>query len=350
MNRIYPILLSAIVLLIGVACSKAEHESPPIEEPTVICFGSTAATTSTEGRASTLIESTDQAAFRARPFAVYGDWIADQTSGGRYEIFRNQQVIYDGAGDSPSGWNYTPPQRWQSFGEYEFRAFWPATATVMGTATAQTLALEYSMISSEEDLMVAYTRCVAGNNGQPVDLRFHHTLAAVCVKFKKGASPLNYRIKNLYFTSLYYIGALPYDAIESDPDLSSSWVLPGSRSYVDPVDVLLSERIREWSGERAITSSEADFTAHYDLMLPQSLLVTGSTPKPAITFTLEVDWDTANPDVVTTTVALPTETVNRWEAGKRYTYLVTAQPDKVDIEVRTSKWDEVDVTGDDIIF
>lgn len=356
MNRIYTIPLLAIAVLIATACGKAESEPPaPAEpatpaEPTAICFGSASSADASKGRAATLIGATDQAEFRAKPFAVYGDWIYDVAADERLEIFHNQQVIYNQAGDSPSGWNYTPPKRWQMLGEYDFRAFWPATATVMGTATARTLALEYSMISSEEDLMVAYTHCVAGNEGKPVELRFHHTLAAVCVKFKSGTTDLNYRIKNLYFTSLYYIGALPYDATESDPDLSSAWVLPGVRSYVDTQNFALSERIREWSGERAITASEEGFEAHYDLMLPQTLLVTGDTPRPAITFTLEVDWDTAQPDVVTTTIPLPTDVVDRWEAGKRYTYLVTAKPDKVDIEVRTTPWDEVDATGDDIIF
>lgn len=338
------------MLLIATACDKAEHPLPEPEAPAVICFGSAHRTTHSEARASTLIEATNQAAFRAKPFAVYGDWIFDVETDSRYEIFRNQQVIYGSEGKSPSGWNYTPPQHWQPMGEYDFRAYWPATATVMGTATARTLALEYSMLSSEEDLMVAYAHCKAGNDGLPVELRFHHTLAAVCVKFRCSTTSLNYRIKNLYFTSLYYIGALPYDATSANPDLSSAWVLPGSRSYVDTQNFHLSERVREWSGERIVTQAADEFEAHYDLMLPQSLVVAGATPQPAITFTLEVDWNTGSPDVVTTTVPLPTEVVNRWEAGKRYTYLVTAQPDKVDIEVRTTEWDPVDVTADDIIF
>ena len=39
-----------------------------------------------------------------------------------------------------------------------------------------------------------------------------------------------------------------------------------------------------------------------------------------------------------------------WRAGKKYIYVITVQPDKFDIEVRTTEWDEVDASVGDIEF
>lgn len=355
MNRIYTIPLLAIVLLIAVACGEAPSSSPEPDRPQLICFGSIPETANPAVRAATLIEKTDQAAFRAQPFAVYGDWISDVAADTRHEVFRNQQVSYGSAGDSPSGWNYDPPQAWQPIGEYDFRAYWPASATVMGTATARTLALEYSMRTMNEDLMVAYTHCVAGNNGQAVALRFHHTLAAVAVKFRTLNAGLRCRVKNFYFTSLNQIGAFPYDATDSDADLTNRWLYAdGARSTVDRTDISRSERVREWSDAagRELTTSADDYPEEFDLFLPQSLVVDAATPPPSLTFTVEIDWNTT--DTVTTTLQLPTTDSEGnemvWCAGKRYIYVITVEADHFDIEVKTCEWDEVDALVGDIRF
>jgi hypothetical protein len=39
-----------------------------------------------------------------------------------------------------------------------------------------------------------------------------------------------------------------------------------------------------------------------------------------------------------------------WQAGKKYIYVITVQPDKFDIEVRTTDWDEVDASVGDIVM
>lgn len=350
------ILVSLLATLYLGGCSSSSEEeqptpSPQPNAPQTIAFGTAQRV---KGRAATLIGATDQEPFRDQPLAVYGDWIYNE-AGDRREVFHNVAVSYSGTPPSPSGWNYDPVQYWQPGGSYEFRAYWPAVAPVLGTATARTLALEYSMLTRNEDLMVAFTQCPTGNNGQPVPLQFHHTLAAVAVKFCSVNSECEYRLKNLFFTSLNYIGALAFDSTDSEPDVTNDWVYTeGSRSYVDPTNIFNSERLREWSSDqgRLIPASIEEYPEEFDLFLPQSLVVGEGIAKPSITFTIDVIWSTT--DTISMTIELPTTDSSGnemvWRAGRKYIYLITVQPDLFDVEVRTTEWDEVNGSVGDIVI
>ena len=302
-------------------------------------------------RAATLIGGSDTDAFRAQPFSVYGDWIRD--NGDRSEVFHDVEVSYTTDAKAPTGWIYDPIQHWQMDGRYEFRAYWPASSVVLGTATARTLALEYNMLQRNDDMMVAYVGCPTKNNGKPVELNFHHTLSAVTVKFQAPGAECEYRLKHLFFTSLNYIGALPYDMTDTTPDVTEKWVY-GARSYVNPDDIMASERLREWSSSegRVIPESADNYPEEFDLFLPQPLSVAQGIAAPSITFTLDVKWATT--DTITMTVALPTKNSAGedmvWRAGRKYIYVVTVQPDKFDVQVRTTDWDEVNASVGDLVF
>lgn len=304
-------------------------------------------------RASTLIGGANEEAFRNEPFAVYGDWILD---GSRTEVFRDTRVSYSTDPKFPTGWGYDPVKTWQVSGEYDFRAYWPASANVMGTASAQNLALEYNMLLENHDMMVAWLHCPTRNGGNPVDLNFHHTLAAVAVKFQSPDTEYEYRLKNLFFTSLNYIGALPYNLTDDTQDVTSSWVYAeGSRGYVDTENIMASERLREWSSSqgRVIPVSAQDYPLEFDLMLPQSLKVPQGVASPSITFTVQMKNSSQQEDI-TMTVSLPsTNSAGNemiWRAGKKYIYEITVLPDKFDVVVKTAEWDEVLGSVGDIIF
>ena len=117
---------------------------------------------------------------------------------------------------------------------------------------------------------------------------------------------------------------------------------------------MASERLREWSSTegRLVPASANDYPEEFDLFLPQSLQVESGIAPPSITFTIDVKWATV--DTITMTVALPTTNSAGepmvWRAGKKYIYVITVQPDKFDIEVRTTEWDEVDASVGDIEF
>ncbi len=341
-RRLYILALAASLI----ACQRADNYRIDCSE--VIAFGTLA-----ETKAATLIGGSDEAAFRAEPFSVYGDWI--NSKGVRSEVFHDVKVSYTADNTTPTGWIYDPIEYWQMSGEYEFRAYWPASATVLGTATAQTLALEYNMLQRNDDMLVAYKRCPTKNGGKPVDLSFHHTLAAVAVKFQAPNAECEYRLKRMFFTSLNYMGALPYDVTDNEPDVTDHWVYAeGSRSFVDADDIMASERLREWTSSegRFIPASADDYPEEFDMFLPQAIAVGEGIAPPSITFTVDVKWDTV--DTVTMTVALPTtNSVGEpmvWRAGKKYVYEITVQPDKFDIIVRTSEWDEVDASVGDIVL
>lgn len=354
LNIRYILLLSLALLA---ACSTSEGEtsaSPDAPQTNAITFGSVYTLDSDRklaGRAD-LVESGDSELFRSQPFSVYGEWIRTATDGSRVEVFRDQYVTYQQHSVSPSGWIYDPLQTWHADGEYDFRAYWPATVKTMGTATARNLALEYSILLNDDDLMVAYTHCPTGNYGRPVELRFRHTLAAVAVKFRTRNSGLTCRVKNFFFAGLHYIGALGYYDTDQTIDLTERWLFAeGSRGMVNPQNMLLSQRQREWSDSagRVLTTSADDYPEEFALFPPQPITVEGATPMPSITFTVDIDWNTT--DTVTSTVTLPTTDSSGkpmvWRAGKKYIYIITVEADRFDIEVKTCEWDRVNgVTGD----
>lgn len=347
LKRVTYILSLAVAL---VACSREDNTPTSVDFSDVITFGTVPTNTS---RAATLISNSDEESFRAEPFSVYGDWI--NQNGARVEMYHDVKVSYTTDNKAPTGWIYDPIQHWQQIGDYEFRAYWPASSVVLGTATARTLALEYNMLQRNDDMMVAYVHCPTKNNGQPVGLNFHHTLSAVAVKFQAPNAECEYRVKNLFFTSLNYIGALPYELTDPNPDVTDEWVYAdGARSYVNPDNIMTSERLREWSSTegRLVPASANDYPEEFDLFLPQSLQVESGIAPPSITFTIDVKWATV--DTITMTVALPTTNSAGepmvWRAGKKYIYVITVQPDKFDIEVRTTEWDEVDASVGDIEF
>lgn len=351
-----------LLLMAGlVGCSKGEDPVPPVPEgeELSISFGAksadeksaASAASASAGRAD-LVEGSNSALFRSQPFSVYADWIMPDANQTRVEVFRDQQVTYEASSNTPAGWTYDPLKAWEYAGNYDFRAYWPATVKTMGTASARNLAIEYSTLTNDEDLMVAYTHCATRNEGRPVELRFRHTLAAVAVKFRTQQAGMTCRVKEFFFTGLNYIGALSYYDTDPSADLTSRWIFSeGARATVHETDILLSQRLREWSDPagRQLTTSADDYPEEYALFPPQALKVEGNTPKPSITFTVDILWNDS--DTVTTTVALPDTNAEGeemiWRAGKKYIYLITVEADRFEIEVKTSDWDEVkSVTGD----
>ena len=348
-------IIYILILLVSITACRRDGDIPQKTDLSeTITFGTVSAhKPTTSSRAATLVGDSSEAAFRAEPFSVYGDWISP--NGDRHEVFHDVKVSYTTSHTAPTGWIYDPVRYWQVTGDYEFRAYWPASSVVLGTATARTLALEYNMLLHNNDMMVAYVECPTKNNGNPVGLNFHHTLAAVAVKFQAPGAECEYRLKNVFFTSLNYIGALPYDLTDETPDVTSEWVYAeGSRSFVDRDNILNSERLREWSSNegRLIPASADAYPEEFDLFLPQPLKVDNGIAPPSITFTVDVKWTTV--DTITMTVALPTTSATGepmvWQAGKKYIYVITVQPDKFDVEVRTTDWDEVDASVGDIVM
>lgn len=202
------------------------------------------------------------------------------------------------------------------------------------------------MQKHNEDLMVAYRGCPT-KSGE-VNLAFRHTLAAVAVKFVTESTTHIYVVKNFFFSNLYYTGTLPYNNKTETPDLTTVWQF-AERSQE-------SVRLREWTSDegRIVPNQAEDWPEEYDLFLPQSMVVAEGTPKPNLTFEVEIKQGDTIIDTAVFTVSLPDKDTNgniwKWEAGKKYIYQVTVKPEAFEITVNTTEWDEVNVSVGDIYF
>ncbi len=350
--------ICALLLLGACTTSESAKEPAPATEH-AISFG---VEEYSLGRA-TLIENATQAEFRAQPFRVFAHLIPFPGAEPE-DVFNDVYVAFD---SYLNGWDYAPPKFWEPTGQYEFRGFWPSKSLVEGTATTASLVLGYSMASDNDDLMVAYYTCPTKNpdpngNIQAVPLTFHHALSAVSVKFRTGLNAQQrYTVKNVYFTSLYLIGSLSFTqeyAITEKP----AWKRPDGSSYWSPKsraadDEISTQKVREWSGNEEVPiTTDVDnpqyVTLPWQLMIPQSLLleeIEGDRPVPGIAFTIEVEWGDEI-EQKTMWLPLPTDTVDEWEPGKRYTYAIALHPNSFGLTVQTVPWDEVQGVAPDIEF
>lgn len=328
------------------SCQNGEDDSPSAPECEVINFGMSIG--GEYSRAASLVEKVSD--MQSQPFSVFGDW----TNGVRTtNIFKNIKVTYDS--NPPAGWKYSPVQYWMPSGEYEFRAYWPSSNPIAATSNTKTLALEYNMIAQNEDLMVSYTSCPT--RSASVDLRFHHALAAVAVKFEtkdEETATYKYKVKNIYFAGLYYSGTLLYNATLENVDLTNSWQY-AQRGTVDTDGGSKSLRLREWNDDegRVVPSSATDYPEEFNFFIPQSLKVDTGVAKPIICITASIESDDETMDM-TFDITLPDTDKDGnervWQAGKKYVYIVSGHPSDYSVEVKVSNWDVINASVEDIQF
>lgn len=354
-----------LVAIIFAACSSSPDGIEKPQEPAAISFGA-----DIDQTRSTLIHNVGELAATTKPFRVFAAHTAtDVTTPGidvtdvvLTDVFTNVDVKYDGR---LTGWNYDgEPKMWESSGYYIFRGYWPST-TKLASATTSTksLVLEYSVKSDDDDLMVGYYACRTRNpdsydNVQYVGFRFYHVLSGVRIALKIGSNAkAKYRVKRAYFTSLIYTNSLAYTQTVNGPVDFSYWNAgAGVRSENDEFGV---DRIREWNAVDAsdgvVPPTIDDANPQYlylpwQLMIPQSLLVSATTPKPAVVIEIET---TLNGIIHSSekSLTLPTPTgLDTWLPGKLYTYTIALQPNDFNITVQCVDWDVVDGVTPDLEF
>lgn len=326
------------------SCQNSEEDSPSAPVSDVINFGM--AIDGDYSRGASLVEKVSD--MQSQPFSVFGDW----TNGVRSSnIFKDAEIAYDS--NPPAGWKYSPVQYWMSTGDYEFRAYWPASNPIAATSNTKTLALEYNMISQNEDLMVAYKSCPT--RSATVDLRFHHALAAVAVKFETKddeTATYKYKVKNVYFAGLYYSGTLLYNSTIETVNLTNSWQY-AQRGNVDTDGGSETLRLREWNDDegRIVHSSATDYPEEFNFFIPQSLKVDAGVAKPIICITASIESDSETMDM-TFNITLPDTDKDGnervWQAGKKYVYIVSGHPSDYSVEVKVSNWDVINASVEDI--
>ena len=353
MKRFIPIYI--IIALLAAACNREPEVVPTPVVHDEISFN--VENFSDDSRA-TLITGPSSEAFRAKSFRVYAEHTP--VGGTPQDVFNDVYVSYDGI---LTGWNYPEPYReWALNGDYVFRAFWPATTMVEGTATTSSLVLQYSTAVNNDDMMVAYYACPTRNpdsygNTRYVALRFNHALSAVRVAFKIGEhAQADYKVKEVYFTSVYRIGSLQYTQTNSAGIDLSYWTGMLRAEH----DEYSTDKVRLWrDGDEGVVgdvphtiddSKPQYLYLPWQFMIPQSLKVGYGELKPGVHVVVEAtlggETTTESKEL---TLPLP-EGLDKWEPGKRYTYTISLQPNMFDISVQTTPWDEVDAVVPDIIF
>ena len=259
-----------------------------------------------------------------------------------------------GAPPTSSTWVYNPVAYWEETGQYVFTAIFPRSVTLDHGLTLDNstynISVNYSA-GSPSDMMVARVSKTASANPSPVNLPFKHATSAVRFLFGKTTDDdyklTDFQLENIAATGTFSIGA----RIISNEELtisSSDWV-NGS-----PQATLCS-----WTADnvedRIAISRPADstnpdqYTAKgWYYMVPQNLVSTAR-----VRFSVSYNGGTPVETVLSIYNVRNTvldEDESSWEPNNVYNYFIRLNQSGLDITVRTTSWDEVQVTTDDFQF
>lgn len=250
-----------------------------------------------------------------------------------------------------SVWNYNPVEYWEDTGDYYFTSVFPHSSDNITIDNAYYLNVHY-LAGSNTDLMVARAYRDAAVNTDPVPLEFKHTTSAVRILFGKASdSPSdNYSLTSFQLESINASGTfkvltrLNTAGIASDPISPSNWTSssPGT----------LAAWQAESVGDRIAIPypSDADDPDGYTqmgwyYMIPQTL-----GAETAIRFSIVYN----NEDPVETVLSITDRDgipgADNWIPNCVYNYYITLSQSGLNLTVKTTSWDEVQVSTDDINF
>jgi len=285
--------------------------------------------------------------------AVYGYHGGASDYSGKTPVFETdgaKRVYYKSSGNAgKSQWYYdytggTDKVKWIRSDYYRFRAFYPYSLidNVNSSSNAEILALDYSLMTDDADLMVAYaTRYPAQDGVGVVMLDFQHALSALRFEVKKDENSTETKtgkenVKEFYLTGLYQTGGLIYTASDASAlagDQSLTWI-PSVSDYDTPV--------HHW-----VAASELD----YKEMTTSGVSVYGND---GFVFAIPVNGKYNGEDIVKTrpkvyanfrtdkggtvlhTALLPEDVC--WEPGKKYIYTITVKKAAVTVNVTIKPW------------
>lgn len=257
-------------------------------------------------------------------------------------VFKGTLLTYEAKNSTtPHMWNYVgePDRHWLYSTEYQFLAYYPANLQgVDATSTLLTVG-EYNTLSTQEDLMTAYTTVNTGDGTfdlfSPVPLTMQHALASVAFKVKSERGN-TLTLKSLQLDGLMTRGAFTYDG---NPPTTESWQPDNASagSYC-------------WNGNLDLASTAitlTNFAGDADLPVYAEegyILVIPQTCTPSLRLT--TGGRTFNDFSLTAEAAGVT-----YEPGKRYLYTLSVIDDKVELVLTIKEWNErkssFDYTFDD---
>ena len=259
-----------------------------------------------------------------------------------------------GTPPTSSTWVYNPVAYWEETGQYVFTAIFPRSLTLDNGLTLDNstynISVNYSA-GSPTDMMVARVSKTASVNPSPVNLSFKHATSAVRFLFGKTTDDdyklTSFQLENIAATGTFSIGA----RIISDAELAVS---PSDWANGSPQATLCSWTADNVEDRIAISrpANAADpdgYTARgWYYMVPQDLVSTAR-----VRFSVSYNGGTPVETVLSIYNVRNTvldEDESSWEPNNVYNYFITLNQSRLDITVKTTAWDEVQVTTDDFQF
>ena len=163
--------------------------------------------------------------------------------------------------------------------------------------------------TNQPDIVFAISPDQSKDNGQKVELMFHHALSAVM--FKVGNMPDGVFLNSISIAGVYTSGLCEFTSA-ADGDINFSWSYPNGLKNGRYTEDIMTTAI---TGEQ-IGTSEAVF-----MMIPQQI---GSGTKIILSFTLggkEYQLEKAFNEIISS-----------WEADKKYIFTI-GLPSQIDVEV-----------------
>lgn len=249
-----------------------------------------------------------------------------------------------------SDWSYTPLEYWKNDGDYYFSAVFPFDGNII-IDNSYTLNVSYYPAEKNIDLMVARAWQNAAQSKDPVNLTFKHTTAAVRFLFGKSSasSEDQYQLTSFQLENIIPSGrfkmltrvASPLTITLSDWAIQSTYINPFFTWTATPSD------------QKTIThpSDAGDpdgYTAMgWYYMVPQTL-----SPDASVRFSVSYNNGPSVETVLNIYGVLDqnSEAGHTWEPNQVYNYFITLNQSGLDLTVRRTLWDEVQVTTDDFNF
>ena len=262
------------------------------------------------------------------------------------QVFKNQPQAVTYYSSAPVGWFYyghadTPDEyeTWNRGSTYKFRAWYPYKYSPHTTSSSDLLTFDgFSLFVDNLDLMVAYEERVPSSQGtDPVEMKFHHALAAVQfkVQYKDGVKPadaVDY-VTSAWLSGVCATGTFAFGKVSSsDAADKMQWIVssPGSLKLHEWTSASGTDKPFYVPGNA--TDPAVDVYAEssdpgYVFVIPQAL---GSGA--AFNFTTKASGSAVF------TAQLPG---NEWECGKKYTYTISVSASGIEMEVSIKPWEEL---------
>lgn len=318
-------LLKYISISLVTILSGCSHDRLPESVNDSIVFSGNATDTQEITRVGADLITTN-AELRSRSFGIFGSRSTDNINFNTlvFETDAAKEVSFSG-----TEWTYSPKQKWVRSNWYRFRAFWPYEARISPGSDANLMVIDYSAITDNYDLQVAYKERypIAEGVGR-VPMVFKHTLAALCFKVRFD-EPLTDAITGFYLKGLKPTGTLVCGIDGTNENIDDfRWI---SNTFDD------TSEIQEWTGNKEFSMSAATI---YDgdgviYVIPQQ----ASSMKGATT----INFFTQNGGSALHTAPIQSEF---WQPGKVYTYTIIIHESDIRLEVDIKDWTMLDSNFD----